>query len=149
MLQEQLQTEETTEELIPTEEPAAEPEDTLIDERFQKLQEAMDKLDAAEKARCMTWVKIQKTRRRYINITKFTLLVAAFALIVNFHREMGQVGWNGIQWIASVLNYRPQELSGLAAFLAAAWLLLTIAKWTFVAAAEDLFGGDDDDLSDL
>ena len=149
MLQEQLQTEEISEELIPKEEPTAEQEEYLINERFQKLQEAMDKLDEMEKTRYASLMKIQKTRERYINIAKFTAFITAFALIVNFHREMGQVGWNGIYWIASVLHYHPQELCGLVAFLGAAWLLLTTAKWTFVAAVEDLFGNKEDDLSDL
>jgi len=114
----------------------------------QELRETIDKFDAMEKTCYEKWVKLEKSRRRCINTAKFTALITAMAATIAFHREMGQVGWNMVQWLASILRYHPQELCGLVVFLVAAWLLLTVAKWTFVAAIEDLFGGEDDDLFD-
>ena len=138
--------ENSLERIIP--EYADDDKNALMEQRYQELLAAMDKLDEVERSRQEAWEQLQKSKKRFLNMTKYASLILVMCLIVNFHQEMGQVGWNCIQSVSAIFNFYPQEFCGLLLTLTAAWLLLIVAKWTFAAAADDLFGGDDDDLSD-
>ena len=150
MLEEQVNVEEnmldTTLSVCPDESPSSETQEEPLDQKIHELYETMEKLNEIEKKRLDSWIKLQKTKKRCQNFLKFSGITILLAAIVNFHQEMGQVGWNWLQWISTILNSHPEELCGLILVLAAIFLLIIIAKWTIQAAVEDLFGDSVHDL---
>ncbi len=142
MLMEQMQTDNLNPEAMTVKSPEQEKQDIL----YQELHNTIEKLKQAEASHRETLEQIQKSKRRFVSTAKLAALTAVFAVIINFHREMGQVGWNIIQTMAAMLHLYPNELCGLLLFCGAAYLLLIVAKWVFAAAADDIFGGKDDDL---
>lgn len=151
MMQEHDYPEENTSSNTP---PICEEENTVsktvedsLEEKFEELFAAMDKLDKMKQDHEADMKKLQESKQKFLKILKWFGCLLVLAVTLVFYREMGQAGWNCFCCIAAVLGNKPEELCGLLVFLGAALLLFELAKWTFRAAAEDLLG-DNSDLYD-
>lgn len=116
----------------------------LIDRQREDIRSLTAQLDELEEAADTARRNLRRARARRRTAVKAGIGLTALAGTLVFYREVSQVGWNALQWMAGALGLTAQTAAGLLAAGAAARLFWALAKATFHAACEELFGPEEE-----
>lgn len=122
----------------------------VIDRQAKQINELAAEIDRLEDARCQAKDAVEKVKRSYRRGIQFVAGSLGLVVVLVFHREICQVGWNLFRWGTVALNLSPEDVVGFLTAATTLWLLWKGAKWLWHSAAEEFFGEGDgeDDLGD-